>query len=99
MGPTAEPPSHAIDIGGNHMIEFVTYQGDIAGINDYHRRKSDGAWCRGWVMFNGSSLGKQFNNQGGWDVTQREPLTISPSMVCRSCGDHGFIQNGKWVPA
>jgi hypothetical protein len=23
-------------------------------------------------------------------------LTISPSLLC-SCGDHGFITNGKWV--
>lgn len=34
-----------------------------------------------------------------WQVVQEEPLTISPSLLCKRCGDHGFIQNGRWTPA
>lgn len=34
-----------------------------------------------------------------WQVNQWEPLTLSPSLLCRTCGDHGFIRDGKWVPA
>jgi hypothetical protein len=34
-----------------------------------------------------------------WDLVQLEPLTLAPSLLCRRCGHHGFIQNGKWVPA
>lgn len=34
-----------------------------------------------------------------WTVMQREPLTLSPSLLCRACAHHGFITNGKWVPA
>lgn len=33
-----------------------------------------------------------------WQVQSWEPLTISPSVLC-SCGDHGFIREGRWVPA
>lgn len=33
-----------------------------------------------------------------WDVISWDPLTISPSVLC-SCGDHGFVQGGRWVPA
>lgn len=33
-----------------------------------------------------------------WQVQSWEPLTISPSVLC-SCGDHGFIRNGRWEPA
>lgn len=35
----------------------------------------------------------------GWTVEQREPLTISPSVLCRACGRHGFIRGGRWCPA
>lgn len=26
-------------------------------------------------------------------------LTLRPSLLCGRCGDHGFIRDGKWVPA
>ena len=35
----------------------------------------------------------------GWTVTQNEPLTISPSILCGNCGVHGWIREGKWVKA
>ena len=35
----------------------------------------------------------------GWTVQQREPLTISPSILCKQCGTHGFFREGKWVGA
>jgi Family of unknown function (DUF6527) len=38
-----------------------------------------------------------------WQVESWEPLTISPSVLCSldkgGCGAHGFIREGKWVPA
>ena len=34
-----------------------------------------------------------------WKLEQLEPLTISPSLLCMSCQHHGFIREGKWVPA
>lgn len=41
-----------------------------------------------------------------WAVQSWDPLTISPSVLCRGrntdgteCGFHGFIRDGKWVPA
>jgi hypothetical protein len=36
---------------------------------------------------------------GHWTLVSREPLTLSPSLLCRLCGHHGFIRDGKWVPA
>ena len=91
------PPPHAIDIGCGHKIEFVDYLGEVAGINDWHLTKC-GAWCRGWVSFNGSAWRRGFRSGDGWNVVQRDPLTLSPSLLCRACGDHGHIVNGKWVP-
>lgn len=34
---------------------------------------------------------------GVWEVESWEPLTVSPSLLCCSCGDHGFIRSGQWV--
>lgn len=32
----------------------------------------------------------------GWTIEQREPLTVRPSILCRRCGLHGWITNGRW---
>lgn len=32
-----------------------------------------------------------------WHITQREPLTVTPSVHCQMCGLHGWIKEGKWV--
>ena len=40
-----------------------------------------------------------FGEPDGWKVEGLEPLTISPSLLCRECGHHGFIRGGQWVPA
>jgi hypothetical protein len=34
-----------------------------------------------------------------WTVVQTNPLTVQPSILCGSCGLHGFITNGQWVTA
>lgn len=34
----------------------------------------------------------------GWTLVSKEPLTISPSVLCGECKCHGFITDGKWVP-
>ena len=94
------PPESAVDIGDGHKIVFAEYGGDTAGIHEYHR-KPDGAWCSGWVCFKGSTWERQFTAEPvtSWDVIQREPLTLTPSISCRRCGNHGFITNGRWVKA
>lgn len=35
----------------------------------------------------------------GWTVTQYEPLTITPSILCRACQLHGWITDGQWWTA
>jgi hypothetical protein len=34
-----------------------------------------------------------------WNVESWDPLTISPSVLCTACGDHGFIRAGRWINA
>lgn len=33
-----------------------------------------------------------------WTVESWDPLTLSPSILCRTCGLHGYIRGGKWIP-
>ena len=34
-----------------------------------------------------------------WTVVSKEPLTIAPSILCGTCGVHGFWREGRWVSA
>jgi len=34
-----------------------------------------------------------------WRLTAREPISIEPSVHYTCCGVHGFLREGKWVPA
>lgn len=33
-----------------------------------------------------------------WKLVKEAPLTLGGSILCRSCGLHGFIIDGRWVP-
>lgn len=97
--PEFAPPADAIEISDGHKIVFRQFLGDTAGIDHWHKR-ADGAWCKGWIDFAGSEWVKGFNGSvTGWTVESREPLTLSPLILCRVCKLHGFIRDGKWVPA
>lgn len=88
-----------LDLGNDHVARFAYYEGEIAGCNIKHKRK-DGADCDGWVPWNGRAWLRSFNGKvEGWDVLSEDPLTLSPSVLCRMCGDHGFVRQGKWVEA
>jgi hypothetical protein len=40
-----------------------------------------------------------FAERALWQVSCWESLSLSPSILCMCCGDHGFIQGGLWAPA
>lgn len=81
------------DIGHGITIERVVYKGQFAGINWCHPTPVSGTQCTGgFVNFNGRYM------DDGWDILSEEPLTLSPSLLCKACGCHGYIRDGKWVP-
>lgn len=94
--------ANAVRLDDQHYIVYAEYHGDTAGINEWHL-KPNGKWCNGWVPFRGSAWEKQFATAGvdikPWDIVSRDPLTLTPSILCRACGNHGHITNGQWVPA
>lgn len=92
--------SRRLDIGDEHEIEFVSYKDDdCTGINVFHKT-TDGKDCIGWVPFRGRLWESGFAGKiEAWNVLSMEPLTLSPSIACRACKDHGYIRNGKWERA
>lgn len=34
-----------------------------------------------------------------WELVSRDPITLSPSVDYTCCGLHGFVRDGRWVPA
>lgn len=88
--------SAAVDIGHGVSIEQRCLQGDTVPCGvAYKHPDGKGGICGGWVPYK-SLTGWPPN---GWDVLSRDPLTLAPSLLCRICGHHGFIREGKWVPA
>jgi len=40
--------------------------------------------------------------QGGpqvWRLVSSDPWTLDGSVLCHTCGLHGWIREGRWVPA
>lgn len=93
-------------IGHEHAIECVEYQGDKCAIVKVYHWRQDGTECTPHhVALADGTWAKEFAKSGvmirSWSVISRDPLTLSPSILCSDpgCKDHGFIENGKWRPA
>ena len=77
-----------------HAIEFTTQQGETepTGALFCHRDKRNlDEWCIGGFQWRGTS-------GPNWELVSLSPLHVEPSVHCLSCGEHGFIRDGKWVP-
>lgn len=86
-----------LDLGHDVRILFTVREdgGPRIGLIESHRAP-DGRECGGSVTFDVPEA--EGLNGPRWTVESMDPLTISPSVLC-SCGHHGFIQAGRWVPA
>lgn len=97
----------SIDLGHDHKLRFACWDPDrelnpqydsIPAVEKYGAIIDHGE-CSSFVTFDGEVSRKLEPDRPRWTVESWDPLTISPSVLCRRCGDHGFIRNGKWVPA
>lgn len=72
------------------------------GIHEHHRRE-DGSWCGGYVQFENVPEAHfadvKYGTQSRHMLVSESPLTIAPSLACRTCPSHGFVRDGKWVDA
>ncbi len=100
-----------LDLGHDHQLTFTCWAPDrklnpqYADLPDCPRiggiithKKTDGSICEGRIWFDCEVTRRCFSKHPLWQVQSFEPLTCSPSFLCH-CGDHGFIREGKWVPA
>lgn len=93
--------SNVVDLGDDHTLVFSEYQGEANVGATIAHKKPDGTECGGWIAIEGRSWAKSFDpgSIATWTITQESPLTLTPSILCRACGDHGFVTNGRWVRA
>lgn len=94
-------PEGAIPLGyDTWYLKVHDHHGKWIAINEFHRHPKTNKWCGGFVPFNVETAFLTAHSDK-WEVESYDPLTLSPSIVCTmpNCGHHGFIRNGRWVPA
>lgn len=98
------------DLGDGHSFVWLgDGNGNTIGLIEHHPKGPDarpGAlYCGGYIAW------VPEEDQGGvrpWTARHQllaggpgdeGSLTVAPSLACRHCPSHGFIRDGKWVPA
>lgn len=90
------PRENAVDLGHDTWYTKVEdSEGTWVGIHEWHREREGGDYESGFIQFAGRG---KVQHSVAWDVISEDPLTLSPSLACRTCGHHGFIRNGRWEP-
>jgi hypothetical protein len=100
-----------IDLGDHHTLTFTSWRPDrvlnpqYQDLPDIDRLGAivrhttpDGADCEGAIMFDSAVARRVFPTSKVWNVEGWEPLTVSASLLC-TCGDHGWIKQGRWERA
>lgn len=94
------------DLGlpGHSYSKVIDKHGNWVAIYEWHPLVIDGVdkdqECGGFVAFDTPEAREVTTEQAPkWDVQSWDPLTIHPSLLCRSCKSHGWIQHGRWVDA
>lgn len=83
-----------IDLGLGSEVQRGLHPdtGELLGFHWRHY-KPDGSFChQGFIATHYE------NPDLGWQLVSLDPLTLAPSLLCRVCGTHGFIRDGKWMP-
>ncbi|MFD6294520.1 hypothetical protein ACFWFU_06915 [Streptomyces sp. NPDC060235] len=104
--------SDTLDLGNGHTLQFLGWHPDrelnpqVAGVPDVDRYAAviehpapSGGTCAGGVTFDSDVARFVEPHKQMWTVDSWEPLTLSPSVLCLRCGDHGFVRDGRWVVA
>lgn len=108
----AEKRKININLGDDHELQFYSWSpnrelnpqyADMPDVEKYgaiiYHKKPDGTECFSGITFESEVAKNLDDDRPTWKVESWEPLTISPSLLCRICGDHGFIRDSRWVKA
>jgi hypothetical protein len=90
--------SNVIDVGDGHTLRRVSNkEGQLVGFIEEHPDQRDPSRpCAGSISLAGSSWAEPGRT---WTLVSEDPLTLSPSLMCTACGNHGWVRDGKWVRA
>lgn len=89
-----------IDLGSGRLMRLA---GDSRSALRFlifeHPGRDDGGSCiaSGRLLARGQP--RPDDGHAYWVLESEHPLTLSPSLVCPECGEHGFVRDGRWVPA
>lgn len=93
--------SEPTDIGHGVIITPVLDRAGttVIGLNEEHDRPDGSGRCWGFVHLDVPE-GESYRTAQSpvWQVESTDPLTLSPSLLCRACGNHGYIRQGRWEP-
>lgn len=91
--------SNVLDLGHGHTLRrLVNADGALYGYIDEHRRPDTGEPCSGSVCVNPGPDDLKYGREV-WTVDAADPLSLNPSLLCTQCGEHGWVREGRWVPA
>ena len=104
---------HDLDLGDGHWLDWLVAAADddtrVGAIITNTTDKTESGLCFGsvdwapttWAREHPEKLSDHERNRSRWTLhgATDEHLTISPSVLCHECGDHGFIRDGKWIRA
>jgi hypothetical protein len=82
----------------DNALEFIHWKDDPEpyGAHWWHRANTETGWHMGGFQWRKPD---PIIHGAVWELNSFEPLDVSPSLLCQTCGAHGFIKQGKWIPA
>lgn len=93
------------DLGHAHRLRPVQFEDILVGYIVEHPDARTGDECYGGAIWLDTAPDRFVRPTPDgpprpvWHVEQAEPLTLSPSLLCTLCHDHGFVRRGAWEPA
>lgn len=91
-----EPLVHVgqMPLGHGHFFEAVLDKDDalIGWLHTHPDTRNPNVLCQSFCVV------RPFNGSPVHQVISADPLTLTPSLKCRTCGAHGEVINGAWEP-
>lgn len=90
-----------VDLGEGVMLEWLSWRAHprAAFVQQHPHPQQPGVRCAGSGVLDLPGVPEAFPGRPVWRVEQREPLTLTPSLLCTTCGHSGAVKEGKWIPA
>ena len=91
--------SALVDLGHGMTVTILTDadSGDPLGVYWCHPDCPAGKNPANWIPVDGDPWQAQLHHF--WHLVSVEPLTLEPSLLCTVCKVHGYIREGRWIPA